>query len=51
MRPLLAMLAAVNPAAVALVLWPRERVAAVFSEDKVVGALLDAYAAADRRTA
>jgi glycosyltransferase involved in cell wall biosynthesis len=29
----------------------RERAAAVFSEDKVVGALLDAYAAADRRTA
>ena len=29
MRPLLAMLAAVNPAAVALLLWPRERAAAV----------------------
>jgi glycosyltransferase involved in cell wall biosynthesis len=29
----------------------RERVAALFSEDKVVSALLDVYAAADRRTA
>ncbi len=44
MRPLLAMLAAVNPAAVAVVLWPRERAAAVATAAAVTWGLVLAAA-------